>query len=1040
MIGKENLQKSLGIMIIFMLIAAIFIQGKTSLTDEDVSVKDENALYKVLRHNEEPSEDILQSDTPNEGDETDLYEFNVMEDLEEQLLEEEQIIIEEEPEDSLKMDLEFNSDNDGEDVFYIDIDEIVEEMNGTGEYVFSHEQDKENKTIEENKTISSEAKSDSIDNDILKPKTIMDDSGRVSIETNFKEGEDIEIFKEENVVEDGIIWKKKVKVYSEEHFDRPLRVYVDIKEGEFSNFELSWIGEDNILVDVLADETFGLELHDTDGNGFYDRISWLVPHLSEQNFEITIQFDLNSGSDEIGLGIIDAPTGTITGQERLAFDFNVTYNALPALLCDFSLLDSYGQAVVNNSEITIINQSISPVNESLINDVYLWYFGCWDDINSSIESKNLTGEFEVNIDYSPNISFNIKNSSINLGDNAIFYINISTIQENSVIWYNLSFGDGTSKIDMKVNSKSFVSQESYNYSQSGTYVTKLSVWIVDQEYPEKSETIVVNEPTNSQEFDVDLISPTNNVKIDEDIVNFTYSASHDENIKNCTLSLYFYNNSNFANLVYSGLKEINKQSAVVSEDLTDFDSGKYDWDVECIDTSGVKEKSNLRSFEMELNKSKSYLVSDSKYESEIKQVEELLDRINDFLIELESYDPEARESVEDLGFVDGLNIEKKKLLQMKTTLQTNFGLADEQKKIMRLNEIMDDIERISDIVPLEVLVSDNSEFTKNTLNSKIEDIISDYMEAKNIKLKGSALNRLTEINSELQSSVKISTKVRHVSIEYLSKNEDLTLITRDIDFKKVSEKILEVIPTDIVSDTMEINIFSDHSIVKEGLVEIETGNLKKNKLIYTIEGHVDLKQIESFDTLAFNERVIDSSGGGLISAFAVLEDGVGGKGFWFYFSWLLFLVAISGFFIFGFKKTKFKKLQGSSELIELNRLIEEGKSSLEYNFIAGAKNNYRKISALYSILDAESKQAIYGRIKKLRTEIDKKDVSTFVQEYMVAISQGRKEDAMLLYGKIKILYGRIPDKYRLKIHEKIGPTLGTLYPSNDIFRGCRNNM
>ena len=131
MIGKENLQKSLGIMIIFMLIAAIFIQGKTSLTDEDVSVKDENALYKVLRHNEEPSEDILQSDTPNEGDETDLYEFNVMEDLEEQLLEEEQIIIEEEPEDSLKMDLEFNSDNDGEDVFYIDIDEIVEEMNGT---------------------------------------------------------------------------------------------------------------------------------------------------------------------------------------------------------------------------------------------------------------------------------------------------------------------------------------------------------------------------------------------------------------------------------------------------------------------------------------------------------------------------------------------------------------------------------------------------------------------------------------------------------------------------------------------------------------------------------------------------------------------------------------------------------------------------------------------------------------------------------------------------------------------------------------------
>ncbi len=84
----------------------------------------------------------------------------------------------------------------------------------------------------------------------------------------------------------GAEWKKKVTVFSNYSY-KNVSSYTDITESGKANIHLFW-NVSGVLVDVTQDPTINLTYVDTNGNGKIDRIYWIVPHLSEQEFVVVV--------------------------------------------------------------------------------------------------------------------------------------------------------------------------------------------------------------------------------------------------------------------------------------------------------------------------------------------------------------------------------------------------------------------------------------------------------------------------------------------------------------------------------------------------------------------------------------------------------------------------------------------------------------------------------------------------------------------------------------------------------------------------------
>ncbi len=81
-------------------------------------------------------------------------------------------------------------------------------------------------------------------------------------------------------------WKKNITVYSDYSYKNVLS-YTNINEADISQIHLFW-KVNGSLVDVTADSAINPAYIDTDGNGKIDRIYWIVPHLSEQEFVVVV--------------------------------------------------------------------------------------------------------------------------------------------------------------------------------------------------------------------------------------------------------------------------------------------------------------------------------------------------------------------------------------------------------------------------------------------------------------------------------------------------------------------------------------------------------------------------------------------------------------------------------------------------------------------------------------------------------------------------------------------------------------------------------
>jgi hypothetical protein len=102
------------------------------------------------------------------------------------------------------------------------------------------------------------------------------DSFEVSYETDAPEAYEEEINN----------YNKKIIISSEISYTN-VRAYTDITESSKNSIRLYWY-IDGVKVDVTNNKEINLTFIDSNANNLIDRLEWIVPHLSNQTFEVSI--------------------------------------------------------------------------------------------------------------------------------------------------------------------------------------------------------------------------------------------------------------------------------------------------------------------------------------------------------------------------------------------------------------------------------------------------------------------------------------------------------------------------------------------------------------------------------------------------------------------------------------------------------------------------------------------------------------------------------------------------------------------------------
>lgn len=242
----------------------------------------------------------------------------------------------------------------------------------------------ENKTNETQVEIKEETKITK--QEIKKIRTTLSKNEKIELEGDLPENFDVNsIEKKESTIDAS---SKEVIVKSEEHLADPLTVYTDIpqvKKSQISYVEVYWVNEKK-EVEITG-------FYDLDENGLYDRISWVVPHLSEQIFEVRVNLEEtnNTNLTTIELDVL-APSGTIT-TNFVEFNVSLNYTNTNLVECNLSIYDNHGFL-----KKTTTTSSWESSSANLTDGEYSWQILCYDAANQSINASS-SGSFIIEEGY-----------------------------------------------------------------------------------------------------------------------------------------------------------------------------------------------------------------------------------------------------------------------------------------------------------------------------------------------------------------------------------------------------------------------------------------------------------------------------------------------------------------------------------------------------------------------------------------------------------------------------------------------------------------
>ncbi|MCK5450055.1 hypothetical protein KAI32_04260 [Candidatus Pacearchaeota archaeon] len=936
---------------------------------------------------------------------------------------------------------------------------------------------------------------DLIENKSLKKieNSLVEDS-QTRITFNASEDEEVKIEIKEIMKGDFI---RVVRISSDVHFDDELRVYSDLPMPALEeNIRIFW---ENEGVFVLED----IEYFDVDEDGLIERVSWIVPHLSTQYYNIEIIVDGNESGETINL-TVSSPDNGSTVSNPIIFDINVDYKDLSKVAC---MLEIEG---INKSLILIEGEE--SMDRELSSGSNNWAVECWDEDILGTSKVSTSGNFNVlnfsidsldefylinedivgNISYGEGIEFvglelvngtsskNIDYNTTGIGSFIIDSSQISTpgiyglvatanyndseiniSSEFSVGSIDVSFADieidlgENVEIKLVINSGGFDNVNGYYFISVGDKPVGNSInsgFNVDEYInvgdftPDKSgefsvvvrgeindisfnvtgsDTLTVTSGEDNETPEIKLYYPGWDEIVNDSVIEFLYDVDDNVDVANCNFKLYNatkYNNglcgygelifpidSDDRNLAFKGDLDINDD---VKIKLENFDEGDYVWEVECYDGAG-NHNEDYNCFSVDFDGVGVVNEGDKPegYDREA-EVENLIDSINSFLDKKDGFGAEERGALELLELDNDMNSYKKQLVQMDQDLKFNLKFMTEDKREIRVKEIYEDIDEMKENIILDISVESSYEYTKNSVDFSIEDIVSDYMNADGAKISDGTLRRLSEFNENLQGMLSTRVETWKLKIDYLDKTDDIILVSKKLDVDEDFEgKILEVIPSSVSEDVVFI---SDKNNVDSEIWEMELDEIEELGIVYYFEDDFDLADIEKTGTILFDYGE-GSDGIGITGFFVGIGDTLN---FFSFFGLTVFLfLGYLGFFIFG--KIRIEKWKEDVNVDEILKLINKTRLLVRQNNIEAARDNYCKMGNLYKVLPKKCKMFFYMELGKIRLAINKKDVLNLVNEYEEAKDDFRKDDAIRIHSKIGDIYKKLPKEFQNKIYRRI---------------------
>ncbi|HVY01910.1 MAG TPA: PKD domain-containing protein [Candidatus Nanoarchaeia archaeon] len=890
-----------------------------------------------------------------------------------------------------------NNSLDNSDYDYVDLKDILDEYQKLQEKQINISL--ESKDLEEDKEIA----------------YVLYEGNKKEIETLTAEGTGLVINVDETVTEEPN-WEKEVSISSNQHHENPVTAYSDISEDENSGKIVVFWKEEQKNLDY---ETF-----DTNNNGIVDRISWVVPHLSTQNFLITL--DESNSSNVSGQILLTSPASNFNVNSSsvvLPFLVNNTLEAVTS--CNFSLF-KYG--ILNVSYIS--TSSVVNYNVSVDNGNYSWNFNCTDSVNNLFNYS--LGNFVVSINNTPKITFTsnvsaaLKNSTVGF----TVVVNAST----SPILYTIDWNDGSAIFNSSYIGASYVSNTlSHLYNSSGTYNVKLTAVVANVSYEKIiSVTIVsIGSVVDNTDPSIILIYPEEGDELTGSTINFTYFAKDNIYVSNCTLSVYYYkNNSPLGVLIHSQVDKTvnNKNTSVYLDDLS---SGSYSWDIGCYDNSSNYYDQDA-SFELSNSNvyatySEPELNLNSADQLMLNDVNNLLEKINNFITKEDSYGLKEKEAIADLGLDDKINGYKKILIQNKLDISYNLGfMRDETLREKRKSEIRENLLEMEREVPLDLSVSDDYDYYKTESKVDIENVAKEILSLNRMSVSPGTLNSIVSYLQNLQGNAVISNNAKQVSLVYDDKTEEITLVRKSIELKNNSlDYFVEKVPEEV--STSEVVFLTKSKSLGDQYYQIQAADFNGESIVYYIKDSIELNEVEKTSTLLFSEDslTIKQSAGitGFVTSFSI-NDYVS---VWPYLLGFLFISIILFGGAYYTKQTGVVRMaeQNTEFRIVMDKL-ESASRFIKLKDFESAKSEYRNIKEKYSLLPEEARIVAYKKIKDLQIDLDRKEAIELVKEFILSVQQGRKEDARLIYNKIKVVYPRLPEEDRKKGYDKIAPYLSLL--------------
>ena len=209
----------------------------------------------------------------------------------------------------------------------------------------------------------------------------------------------------------------KLITISSELSYKNILAYTTIQDAPQSAIKLYWIkdGAKELFTDVAY--------NDTNGNGLIDYVEWVVPHLSNQTFEVSIT---TTGTGNL---TVIASNGT-TYAEKEGDDAN-TINDLDILelKCKDNVLFNYNDLIINNN-VYLINENDGKIkiNDTLaqtvgIKSLFVENYSCDNSTGSWTVKVLTTGKHTQQFNFSGQIAYANNLASVN-----------STNTSNLTIW------------------------------------------------------------------------------------------------------------------------------------------------------------------------------------------------------------------------------------------------------------------------------------------------------------------------------------------------------------------------------------------------------------------------------------------------------------------------------------------------------------------------------------------------------------------------------------------------------------------------------